>query len=170
MQRINSQMLISHAISILKATLHFKQNQVMHLHNICLPTIFRPRLLVLTETRGGWGLACRACRQQRSAQVLLLAPAGGEAHRAGAPGGSSAVAGSPAHPSGPVRSRARLLLASQTPRALLLEQSGRPEPSAAVPRARRENFGKSAPLHPHAASPSRPERAFHPLSPQRRGA
>lgn len=70
MQRINSQMLISHAISILKATLHFKQNQVMHLHNICLPTIFRPRLLVLTETRGGWGLACRAvpCRAGSSAQ------------------------------------------------------------------------------------------------------
>lgn len=110
------------------------------------------------------------CRQQRSAQVLLLAPAGGEPHRAGAPGGSSAVPGSPAQTGGPVQSRARLLLASQTPRALLLEQSGRPEPSAAVPRARRENFGKSAPLHPHAASPSRPEGAVHPLSPPRRGA
>lgn len=142
----------------------------MHLHNICLPTIFRPRLLVLTETRGGWGLPCCAVPAAALSAGPVLAPAGGEAHRAGAPGGSSAVPGSPAHPSRPLQSRARLLLASQTPRALLLEQSGRPEPSAAVPRARRENFGKSAPLHPHAASPSRPERAFHPLSPQRRGA
>lgn len=85
MQRINSQMLISHAISILNATLHFKQNQVMHLHNICLPTIFRPRLLVLTETRGGWGLACRAV----PAAALSAGPAAGSSRRRSTPSRST---------------------------------------------------------------------------------
>lgn len=41
-------MLISHTTSISNTTLHHKENQVTHLHSMCLPTIFRSQFLGLT--------------------------------------------------------------------------------------------------------------------------